>query len=568
MLGVVMFGATHLGNAQRLIKHDFNDGSFGPYEVNKSDQKARVYLKDGAVETHWKQELYNGTNSGRKAQFRPIEDIIFTQHIWMGLRIKIHEDYMKDNPNTNAGLMQIWGTTGAQGNGNHMCMLKFDGRKGGALVWQHRYNSVKNKTYHLIEPNFPRNEFVDVVVHVQLKNRNNGIVQVWVNGELKVNETNQTIGWGELDETGMINGTHCFGTSLGQYNFFVEPNTDDSYDGKNISYDGHLEGETRTVTYDNVALYNGVDGYDLVNPAECKPFEAYAKIEAEDFCAYAGVSKESTSDVSGKQHLSSIDDGDWVSYTDFDFGTNVDSVAFRVAASQASTVELRLDSLSGTHIGTVAIPETGGQDKWETISTDVVEVSGKHDLYVLFKGEGAVINWFEFTPVEVTAIALTGGNEELKVGETVQYNASVVPTTASNQAIVWTSSDEDVAIVNSSGLVVALGEGSTTITATTEDGGFTASAEVEVVVILSGTSDSSNLQLYPNPFDTELLLEVSENAFYEFSVLDLEGMVVRQGVIAPGVSNFQVDTAGLSKGIYLVRLQGDQDQQVLKVIKK
>ena len=258
--------------AQDYITHDFNDGSFYPYVVPKADQEARVTIVNNRVQTHWDQSLYNGTNSGRKAQIKQAagdhtdDEVQFTQHIWMGFWLKIHGDYMTENTNTNAGLMQIWGHS-ASGSENHMCMLKFDGRNGGALVWQHRYGNVASKTNHLIYPNFPRDQFVRVVMHVKLAEPDNGLVQVWVDDELLLNESNQRIGWGEQDATGMINGTYCFGTSIGQYNYFENAGYDQSYDGDNIWFDGHMEGETRTVTYDNVSLYNGADGYDLVNPS-------------------------------------------------------------------------------------------------------------------------------------------------------------------------------------------------------------------------------------------------------------------------------------------------------------
>lgn len=255
-------------HSQTLVTHNFNNNQLTPYETRKSDQRERVLMKDGAVETHWKQATYNGTNSGRKAQFMPIGDPHFTQHIWMGMSIKIGSDYMRENTNTNAGLMQVWGYNGVSGAANHMCILKFDGRNGGALVWQHRYNSVANKTNILIKDHFPREKFVDVIMHVQLKKKDEGIVQIWVDGELKVNATNQTIGWGDQDDNGMINGSYCFGTSYGQYNYFVNQDYDQTYDSNNHLFDGHLEGETRTVTYDNVAQYNGVDGFDIVNPSE------------------------------------------------------------------------------------------------------------------------------------------------------------------------------------------------------------------------------------------------------------------------------------------------------------
>ena len=274
LLSVLITSSAYAQDQREYITHDFDDGRIFPYEVPKADQEARVKVLDGSVETHWDQELYNGTNSGRKAQIRQAgqihsnDEVKFTQHIWMGFRLKVHNDYMRNNTNTNAGLMQVWGHNGESGAENHMFMIKFDGRNGGALVWQHRYNSVANKTHYLIYPDFPRDRFVNVVVHVKLAERDKGLVQVWVDDELMLNRSGQTIGWGQQDAGGMINGTYAFGTSIGQYNYFVNAAFDDAYDGDDHFFDGHLAGETRTVSYDNVSLYNGADGYALVDPDE------------------------------------------------------------------------------------------------------------------------------------------------------------------------------------------------------------------------------------------------------------------------------------------------------------
>ena len=57
-----------------------------------------------------------------------------------------------------------------------------------------------------------------------------------------------------------------------------------------------------------------------------------------------------------------------------------------------------------------------------------------------------------------------------KQGETKQLTATVTPSTADNKSVTWSSSNTNVATVNSSGLVTAKGGGSATITATTKDG--------------------------------------------------------------------------------------------------
>ena len=69
---------------------------------------------------------------------------------------------------------------------------------------------------------------------------------------------------------------------------------------------------------------------------------------------------------------------------------------------------------------------------------------------------------------------------QLTVGQT--YTLSVVynPEYAANKNVSWTSSNEDVATVSAEGKIVALTEGTTTVTATSEEGGHTASCTVTV----------------------------------------------------------------------------------------
>lgn len=57
--------------------------------------------------------------------------------------------------------------------------------------------------------------------------------------------------------------------------------------------------------------------------------------------------------------------------------------------------------------------------------------------------------------------------------ETLQLTATVLPATAANRNVTWSSSDTNVATVNSSGLVTRVGHGRAVITATTVDGGLT-----------------------------------------------------------------------------------------------
>ena len=81
--------------------------------------------------------------------------------------------------------------------------------------------------------------------------------------------------------------------------------------------------------------------------------------------------------------------------------------------------------------------------------------------------------------ITVQSIALSQPSAELKIGETLNLKATVSPSNATYDGITWTSTRTAVATVSSSGLVSALAEGNTTITAMA--GGKTASCSVTVV---------------------------------------------------------------------------------------
>ena len=68
----------------------------------------------------------------------------------------------------------------------------------------------------------------------------------------------------------------------------------------------------------------------------------------------------------------------------------------------------------------------------------------------------------------------------IKKGSSEKLIATVLPNTAFNKNLNWSSSDENVATVDENGLVTAVSEGSADITVTTDDGGFTAVCKVEI----------------------------------------------------------------------------------------
>ena len=94
--------------------------------------------------------------------------------------------------------------------------------------------------------------------------------------------------------------------------------------------------------------------------------------------------------------------------------------------------------------------------------------------------------------IPVTGIEADNWNVKLKVGQTKQITASVVPSNATNKLIHWYSDNVSVATVSSNGLITAKGVGYSKVTATTDDGGHRYDIHVNVSAA-SGGGSSNNL---------------------------------------------------------------------------
>ncbi|KQZ09533.1 hypothetical protein ASD23_15045 [Agromyces sp. Root1464] len=97
--------------------------------------------------------------------------------------------------------------------------------------------------------------------------------------------------------------------------------------------------------------------------------------------------------------------------------------------------------------------------------------------------------------VPVTGVEMDETPIELVESATRQLEASVVPAGATDASLRWSSSAESVATVSATGYVTAVAAGTATITATSVDGGFTASREVTVTAApttLSGAVGETN----------------------------------------------------------------------------
>jgi len=82
--------------------------------------------------------------------------------------------------------------------------------------------------------------------------------------------------------------------------------------------------------------------------------------------------------------------------------------------------------------------------------------------------------------VSVTGVTVQPASTQIEQGHSVQLSATVAPANATNKQVTWSVSNSSVASVNASGLVTGLAPGTTTITATTADGNYTATSTITV----------------------------------------------------------------------------------------
>ena len=106
-------------------------------------------------------------------------------------------------------------------------------------------------------------------------------------------------------------------------------------------------------------------------------------------------------------------------------------------------------------------------DKWSIVRTTLITVN--------LKGEEEPSE----ETIAVESVEFNINSVELAVNDTVELVATVLPENATNKEIIWDVADGEIVSVEN-GIITALSEGSTTITVTTIDGGFTAVCEVIV----------------------------------------------------------------------------------------
>lgn len=118
------------------------------------------------------------------------------------------------------------------------------------------------------------------------------------------------------------------------------------------------------------------------------------------------------------------------------------------------------------------------------------------------------------TVIAVTSVSLGKNTLSIKKGESAILTATVKPSNATNQSVKWSTSNQNVTVSN--GEVTGKAVGTSVVTVTTDDGGYTAQCTVNVAENTVDPSEShtelESLSVDGNCyFDTEILPDQNTN---------------------------------------------------------
>ncbi len=136
--------------------------------------------------------------------------------------------------------------------------------------------------------------------------------------------------------------------------------------------------------------------------------DPYSQILATAYSSQSGTQNSTCSD--GSSYVGYIENGDYLVFNNLDFGTSGAASFQARMASQTSggTIDIRLDSPTGTQLGTCAVGTTNDWCGWTTVSCNVSAYAGTHNLYLKFIGSAGYLfnlNWFKFIQKTADTIA-------------------------------------------------------------------------------------------------------------------------------------------------------------------
>jgi uncharacterized protein YjdB len=152
----------------------------------------------------------------------------------------------------------------------------------------------------------------------------------------------------------------------------------------------------------------------------------------------------------------------------------------------------------------------------------------------------AAVNAIEVGLTPLTSVAVNPSTASVGVGDTTRLSAAILPANATNQKVVWSSSNTSVVSVDGTGLVRGVSPGTATITVTTNESQKTASSTVTAAnIAVSGVTVTSTASVGVNNSTTLVAAVQPANATNKtltWSTSDAGIVSVSQSGVLTGLS--------------------------------
>jgi hypothetical protein len=148
---------------------------------------------------------------------------------------------------------------------------------------------------------------------------------------------------------------------------------------------------------------------------------------------------------------------------------------------------------------------------------------------------------------------------------TLQFYAAVFPWNASDNGVIWSTDNSNIATIDPDGILKAKQDGLVLVTCTTNDGGYEASIAITISGQV-GTNDliHHNLKVYPVPARNILYIE-SDSPAVNYEIMNMEGRIIK--VIHDPELKTEVNVTDLPRGVYLLRARSLTDTRLVKFVK-
>ncbi len=220
-------------------------------------------------------------------------------------------------------------------------------------------------------------------------------------------------------------------------------------------------------------------------------------IEAESFTTTGGTYNDGFVPLGVNKTASTINyvnTGDYANYTINVATAGEYQIEYQISSPSANAqIQFTAD---GTLISTDNVVNNGAWDSYQSLvaSKKVNLTAGSHTIQIKASGTNAW-QWnlnnitltrtgnIVSTTIAVTGLTIDKTTLALEVGAKGVITGAVVPTTATDKTMTFTSAKTSVATVNQSGVVTAVSAGTAVITLKTTDGGFTKTCTVTVTAL-------------------------------------------------------------------------------------